>query len=542
MSGDAGAQARKRPRFAPLAPFFARLAPLSPWGPPLDRAQFTKPRRRVAGVAGTLAATTALLAVLLLRFQGLGVFIPEVAVEWVVDHIPGEIEASAIGAMGGFAKVLALAIAIAAFLAVHSIFALYYPRIGALLNTRWKTDGLFVAAPALLTLFVVLPLLGEGLAGAGSTAGAAAATFSAVVGSAVFAVVLDLAYREFNRTHPAGIDLTRRTAIQGAMVILLAAAVGSALLGSSIVRGGRLAFSSIGAMLSAEVTPTAEFYTVGKNLMSPPVDPSTWTLTVDGLVDRPLTFTSNELIDRPLAEAHVTLVCVSNAVGGELISNGLWRGVPLAQLLGEAAPRPEATWALFTCEDGYTVGVPMLRANAAGSMLALYMNGERLPRDHGFPARVLVPGLYGMMHAKWLTKITLVDHEVEGFWQQKGWTNGAEIRATAIIAVAPRTTRALRRAEIGGVAFAGDRPIARVEVSDDGGTTWAEAAVRAPLSPYAWTLWTYDWTPAAQGNARLVARAYERTGTGETLQESRKEDPFPNGASGYDSVEVTVTA
>jgi DMSO/TMAO reductase YedYZ molybdopterin-dependent catalytic subunit len=538
--GNADAPA-KPARFAALR---ARLAPASPWGPPLEAALITKAQRRVPAVAGTLAATTALLAVLILRFNGVGIFLPETAVEWVVDHIPGALEATAIGLMGGFAKVLALAAAIVGFVVVHGFFALYYPRVEEILGDRWKVAAVFAGVPAAVTLLVVLPFFGAGVAGSEDPRGAGPAIGSVIAGSVLYALVLDVAFQDFTKRHPQGIDLTRRTAIQGALILLLAASLGTAILSSGVTRAGRFSYPTVSAMRGREITPTEEFYVVSKNLMSPTVDPSSWSLTVDGLVDQPFTLSSNELLARTQTEEVATLECVSNQVGGNLISSGRWRGVPFSELLAEAGVRPQATWVLFTCYDGYTVGVPLLRAQAPGALLALHLNGERLTRDHGFPARILMPNLYGMMNPKWLTKITLVDHEVSGYWQQKGWTNDARIRPQAIIAVAPQTAQRGLPAAVGGVAFAGNRRITRVEVSDDGGSTWASATLDAPLSENAWTLWSFDWNPRRTGALRLAARAYfeETPGGAESLQPTARESPFPNGASGIDEVAVTVTA
>ena len=528
-------------RFAALR---AWLAPISPWGPPLEAALITKAQRRVPAVAGTLAATTALLAVLILRFNGVGIFLPETAVEWVVDHIPGALEATAIGLMGGFAKVLALAAAIVGFVVVHGFFALYYPRVEAILGNRWKVAAVFAGAPAAVTLLVVLPIFGAGVAGSEDPRGVGPALVSVIAGSILYALVLDAAFRDFSRRHPEGIDLTRRTAIQGALILLLAASLGTAILSSGVTRGGRFSYPTVSAMRGREITPTDEFYVVSKNLMSPTVDPSSWSLTVDGLVDHPFTLSSNELLGRTQTEQVATLECVSNEVGGNLISNGRWRGVPFSELLAEAGVRPQATWVLFTCYDGYTVGVPLLRAQAQGALLALHLNGERLTRDHGFPARILMPNLYGMMNPKWLTKVTLVDHEINGYWQQKGWSNDATVRPQAIIAVAPQSAPQGVAVQVGGVAFAGSRPITRVEVSDDGGSTWADATLDAPLSENAWTLWNYEWTPRRTGATRLLSRAFYREipGGPEVLQPIGDESPFPRGASGIDDVAVTVTA
>jgi len=520
----------------------AWITRLSPWGPPLKPGEFSKKRRRVPALAGLLAATTALLVALLMRFQGGGLFVPEAAVDFAVARIPGSFESAAISLMGGGAKAVALAVAIFGFLAAHAAFALYYPRLERFLGKRWMAIAAFSAAPAMATLLVVLPLFGKGLAGSEDASGVAGAVLSAAASSAAFGVVLDAAQREFARTHPEGIDLTRRTAIRAAAVVLIAAALGAVLLGGVVTRVGRLAFGSTAELKANEVTPNGSFYRVSKNVTDPAVDPSSWRLEVTGLVDRPLSLTSNELLGRSLREEVVTLECVSNEVGGNLIGNARWSGVPLSDLLGEAGVKPGASWAVFECADGYDVGVPLLRARGPGALLALYMNGERLPREHGFPARVLVPGLFGMMNAKWVRQVRLVDQAHAGYWQRKGWTNDGAIRLTAIIAVAPTSAVKGRSVEIGGVAFAGERRVARVEVSEDGGATWALADLERPLSPYAWTLWTHKWTPASEGIVRLEVRAVEESGASEIVQPRTRASPYPSGATGLDAVEVTVTA
>jgi hypothetical protein len=145
-----------------------------------------------------------------------------------------------------------------------------------------------------------------------------------------------------------------------------------------------------------------------------------------------------------------------------------------------------------------------------------------------------------MFQAKWVREVRLVDHEVMGYWQQKGWTNEGTIHANAIIAVVPEAARAGSVAELGGTAFAGTRPITRVEVSDDGGSTWQEATLKAPLSPQAWTLWRLDWTPSRAGTVRLMARASSQEGATSTPQTGERSGSFPDGSTGYDAVDVAV--
>jgi hypothetical protein len=297
-------------------------------------------------------------------------------------------------------------------------------------------------------------------------------------------------------------------------------------------------------MFSKETTPNEEFYVVTKNLIDPTVDAAAWRLSVEGLVTTPATYTLGELLARSAAlptarsEEEVTLECVSNEVGGNLVSTSRWTGVPLADLLADAGVDATADWVAFTCVDGYTVGVPLAKAMDPTSLVALKMGGVLLPPAHGSPARIIVPGLYGMFHAKWLSRITLVRGEFLGFWQQKGWTNRGPIRTTAIIATPPHNSVVGSAVTIGGVAVAGDRGISAVEVSTDGGQTWGSATLKAPpLSGLTWVMWTFPWTPPDGGSYRIVARAVDAGGT---LQESSPASPFPNGASGYDSITLLV--
>jgi len=237
-------------------------------------------------------------------------------------------------------------------------------------------------------------------------------------------------------------------------------------------------------------------------------------------------------------EEFVTLECVSNEVGGNLISTASWKGVRLSSLLQTAGLDPKADWIVFTCADGYTAGIPLAKAMDPSTIVAVLMNNDQLTTAHGFPARIIVPGLYGMFHAKWLTKIEATQGEFLGYWQQKGWTNRGQIHTTAIIATPADNAVVGSSVTIGGVAFAGDRGISAIEVSTDGGLTWNPAAPQLPpKSNLTWVLWRYDWAAPRSGSFRIFARARDGTGT---LEESSVAPPFPNGSAGYDSITLLV--
>jgi len=489
--------------------------------------------------AGVVAGAAGLGLSLLLRLWGLGVFLPEVAVDFAVSHTPGEIESFFIRTLGGGAKVLALMIAVLVFLAVLGVAATFFRRVQRVVRNRWLVIAVYALGTTAASLLVILPLLGGGFGGDRTPQGPWAAPFGTLLGSFLYASVLDYLLVEMADRHPEGFNPSRRQFLTAGVLALLGLAVAAIGLGSFAARPSRLSFRSVAEMRAKEITPTSEFYTVTKNVIDPDVDIPSWRLVVDGLVALPAVLTRTELLARLPTERVVTLECVSNEVGGNLISTAKWSGIPLADLLTAAQVRPEADWVAFTCADGYTVGVPMRKAMEPTSLLALSMNDAPLTRAHGSPARILVPGVYGMFHAKWVTKITAVQGEFQGFWQQKGWTNRGDIKTTAILATPSADTVVGSPVELGGVAYAGTRGISRVEVSTDGGSTWEAATLKSPpLSGETWVLWTLTWRPSTGGAYRVLVRAVDGTAA---AQDQSVASPFPAGSSGYDAVTILVS-
>ena len=302
---------------------------------------------------------------------------------------------------------------------------------------------------------------------------------------------------------------------------------------------------------ASEVTMNERFYRVDVNVSPPAVNGDAWKLSLHGLVNNPLTLSYAELKAMQTVEQYNTLECVSNSVGGDLISNAGWKGVRLKDLLDQAQVQPGAVYVVFTCADGYDVGIPMERALLEGTILAYEMNGATLPQEHGYPVRALVPGLYGMMNAKWVVDIEVVDNVHQGFWQRRGWANDAQYQTGSTIVIPGDSAVRDRFVELGpsnvlpgsktpiaGIAFAGDRGILKVEVSTDGGTTWETASLKDPLSGYTWVFWATEWNPPTQGEYQIIVRATDKTGN---VQTATIQNAFPNGATGYHMVDITVS-
>jgi DMSO/TMAO reductase YedYZ molybdopterin-dependent catalytic subunit len=295
------------------------------------------------------------------------------------------------------------------------------------------------------------------------------------------------------------------------------------------------------AGMPLEVTPTDEFYVVSKNFQDPTVDSSSWTLEIGGLVDTPLTLSYSDLMVRESVEFVSTLECISNTVGGKYISTATWLGFPLVDLLREAGLHDGIVDIELHAADGYVESIPLAEALAEDTMVVHTMNGEPLNDEHGAPARLIVPGIFGMKNVKWLTQVLAVDEDIKGYWQERGWSDPAPVVTMSKIST-PRSGDEIPAGQpfkAGGVAFSGDRGIQRVEVSFDGGATWNDAQLSDPLSPLAWRLWSIEHTPAAPGLLWITVRATDGTGEVQTAEERMT---LPDGATGHHSIRVTIRA
>jgi DMSO/TMAO reductase YedYZ molybdopterin-dependent catalytic subunit len=287
------------------------------------------------------------------------------------------------------------------------------------------------------------------------------------------------------------------------------------------------------------VTKNDDFYRIDTSLYPPEVDPQNWELKIFGMVRNPITITWAELLKRPMVQRYVTLACVSNEVGGDLISNALWLGTPIKALLDEVQPLPGADQVIQRSADGWTCGSPTAAlSDGRDALLAIGMNGEPLPVEHGFPVRMVVPGLYGYVSAcKWITEIELSRFsDFDAYWVPRGWSQQAPIKTQSRIDT-PRdgAKRPAGTVVIAGVAWAQHRGVKKVEVQIDGGP-WAEATLAATISSDTWREWSYPWQ-ASKGKHAVRVRATDNTGATQT---STPAPPDPNGAQGWHSVQVTV--
>lgn len=284
-------------------------------------------------------------------------------------------------------------------------------------------------------------------------------------------------------------------------------------------------------------TDAGSFYRVDTEFIVPRVDSSTWTLTVGGEVDNPLTITYAELLAMPMVERDITLCCVSNEVNGDLTGGARWLGVRTADVLKQAGVKPGAEQVFSTSTSGMTISTPVAAlTDGRDALIAVGMNGGPLPAAHGFPARLVTPGLYGFTGAtKWITKMTLTSYAASSaYWTQRGWATDAPVLTEARIDVPHDGTKAGRIA-IGGVAWAMHKGIKGVEVQVDGGP-WQQATMGPDAGIDYWRQWYLLWD-ATKGNHTIVARATNDEGAVQTVATA---DSFPSGATGWPSIEVSI--
>ncbi len=512
----------------------------------------TSERRSSAGVSGVAgfwvgiaSGVVMTLALVALRFAMGSSTFSEALADWATRVTPPATFDFVLTHLQVNAKPLLFAGVLVAQVIAGGGLGILYVRYEARLPFQawqpWRRGILIAAALWLVVVLAVTPVTGGGLLGLSLPSGRLAYLTSTFLAMLAYGATLSHLHYILASARDGERDAGRRRFLRIAAFTVALVGTGAFAL-RSIFRGASSVsptqVTSNAGQLPSEITPNDQFYEVSKNIVNPRVDVANWKLEIAGEVDNPYTLTYDELVALPWEERYVTLTCISNPVGGNLISNALWRGVPLKLLMERAQLLPTAQRLSFWAADGYVDSLRVERALRDNVMVAYRMNGDPLPNDHGFPARLIAPGLYGMENVKWLTRIATAQDDFRGYWQRRGWADTAVINTMSRVDV-PSDSAAIPIGEtmVGGVAFAGDRSVSKVEFSTDGGGTWQPATLRPALSPYTWVLWTGAWTPAA-GRHTLAVRATDGTGQPQVFQ---VQDSLPDGATGYHYLMVKVT-
>ncbi len=546
---------------------------------------FSRKQRFSTGfLAGLIAGIVASIVMLILSVTFNGVSLPEAAGNTFTALVPLPVFAYLHQVIGGDAKhYLFYGILVGQFL----VFALSgglcnlvadSPRFVKNSTSQGQLHWLAGIALSfllwLLTGLLFLPFAGAGIFGSALVIGVGNTMISLAIVGLVFALLFVyiqnwLVQYNLDRREAAAIDgdatsangLSRRTLIGSSLALIGLGALGvaawrfitgegpsTALSGTvqgyknKIVPPPQPNYGTIQPVenLSAEITPNDAYYVVSKNLFADPVvNGNTWKLTVDGEVAHPFTLTYDELMALPRKQQYESMMCISNEVGGEYMSSALWEGIPLADLLHRAGgTTPGATKVVLYAADDYSDSIHLAKALEPTTLVAVKMNGVTLPTGHGYPARLLVPGIYGMKHVKWINRIQVVHEDYQGYWQVRGWSDAAPILMTARIDT-PLTGSLLpanKPTYIAGVAFSGNKGISEVDVSLDGGHSWQKATLKRPLSNLTWVLWELPWQPTV-GKYTVVARAIDMEGN---VQDPQIAPPLPNGATGYHAIDLIV--
>jgi DMSO/TMAO reductase YedYZ molybdopterin-dependent catalytic subunit len=415
--------------------------------------------------------------------------------------------------------------------------------------TAW-TMSIFVALPILAIAIVLWPVLGTSYIGLPIASAGAVTLIGFALSVLVFERALVASFHFVTRpkagaesgefTPPIG----RRALILGGLGALIAGG-GVALL-RKLYRAATFSYdgTQYKGRIVQPITPNDLFYCVTKNVIDPRVNVDLWHLEVNGLVQNRATYRFQDLTAFNSVEQETTLMCISNGLDAGLMSNAVWKGITLGDLIDPAGPLAEAQRVRLYGVDNYTDTIPIEKALDPTTILAWEMNGVDLPHRHGYPVRAIVPGYFGEKHVKWLTRIELTHANAKGFYENQGWGPDFMAPTRSRIDVPDHESRfslgQLRGPiEVKGIAFSGDRGISRVEISDDDGETWTDAKIIYPGTKLTWALWSHDWQPDSADDYTLVVRATDSEGGVQEWEEDRS--PF-SGVTGFHKIVVHVTA
>ena len=521
-----------------------------------------------------------------------GLFLPELASQTLFSLTPGEFESQAIDALGPLAKYSAFIGSIIVTIIIFGLIGIFliklYNKLRWNNNYIWKFISSFALTYSFLVIISIMMVIMIHVRSGTQPISIQHIIFSFIVPQIVFSLIFSLFSRKTKtkdklqdpnqpsvRANNTVVNYNRREFIR--LIIASVVSIPVIYFGlnrlfspqeveqqqiqsdtSNLLPPQSRSISpdfkdpTLAPLLASEITPTYLFYRIDINPIVPEVDVNSWNLLIKGMVGTPLKLSYEEIKSMPAIEEFVTLECISNKIGGDLIGTALWKGIRLKDILEKAKILPGVQYIVFRCSDGYDVGIPLNKGLMNETILAYEMNLATLTSKHGFPLRAIVPGLYGMMNPKWITEIELGDKVYEGYWQRNGWSNIAEYNTGSSIVIpgqAPIRNRfrnldenftnnsssANKRVPIAGIAFGGDKGISKVEVSTDGGITWKAAKIKEPLSRYTWILWTTGFVPEKVENYKIIVRATDKNGE---VQSSELNNPFPDGATGYHTISV----
>lgn len=525
--------------------------------------------RRAGALAGFIAAL-ALTAVQGISRLNLGASLPgELAPDRFLPFVPVAIFIDILNVFGGSntAKTVAYFAAFLGQFVVGAVIGVIYASItGAQAEKRpdnrlrfglnARAVGFVFIAMAVIwaVLYLVFnPVLVAGYSGERPEVAAMTAAEALLASFLAYGVVLVIAFRFIGGASGGAVspdvegpNVGRRTFVTGLLGVGLAVFAGDAI--RRLYTMGAFGYDGtqvLGPHIDP-LTPNDKFYVVTKNLIDPHIDPGAqtddWRFELRGLIDKPDDFNIDEIKALPSTVQETTIECISNPVGGGLISNARWTGVPLHTLIENASPRSGVKAVRIQAVDGYTHFLSYEKAMEPTTLLAYEMNGQALPQRHGYPARLIVPGYYGEGSMKWITQVALVSQEEGGYYESQGWRD-RNVHTMSRIDLPEKgqviSLHATPVVQIAGVAFAADRGVEHVEVSTDGGQTWHDARITYKKSNLTWALWRYDWRPSAAATYKLVVRATDGTGAVQTAAVMVTD---PQGATGYHEVMATIQA
>jgi Sulfite oxidase and related enzymes len=511
----------------------------------------SRPKFALCGLlVGFVASLAMTLAMLLLAWKlriatpltivgdRLSVFIPPKPFFWIM------------GRVGGYNHLKQLGVASTGLgqIAVGTLAGLFYALAVQKRPRPWTSILIFVALPLLVATILLWPVLGTHYAGLPTDAARVITLLGLALCFVVFERVLVMGLRFLTSPSAASLPaefsppLARRAFLLSLGGLVLAGGVAG--IARKLFRITTFSYDGTqykGAGVQP-ITPNEQFYCVTKNVVDPRVNEALWHLEITGLVQNPRTYRLQDLKAMSMVDQETTLMCISNGLDAGLMSNAVWRGVPMMELLQAAGPVNGAAKVKLYGVDNYSDTFPLENAMNPTTLIALKMNGQTLPHRHGFPARVVIPGYFGEKHVKWLTRIDVAREDAKGFYEQQGWGPDFIVPTRSRIDVPDNESwikfvDANKGVEMKGIAFGGDRGISRVELSFDDGSSWDDATITYPGTKLTWSLWNYNWSPDANGDYTVVVRATDGEGEVQELEEERE---FTSGITGFHNITVHI--